>query len=99
MFHVVLTSPIWNAPLVQRRHCMVRKTARPDYTDGYQTLTQLSYEVKQHKRHGQEVPAVPGCLNVVSLLVPLEPHANAILQEGADETQACQVGQVLFCYP
>lgn len=64
-----------------------------------QTLTQLSYEVEQHKRHCQEVPAVPGGINVVSLLVPLEPHADAILQKGADETQPCQVGQVLFCYP
>lgn len=63
------------------------------------SLTQLSYEVKQNKTCSQEVATVPGCLDVVSLLVPLEPHPNAVFQEGADEAQTCQVGQVLFSYP
>lgn len=63
------------------------------------SLTQLSYEVKQHKARSQEITTVPGSLDVVSLLVPLEPHADAVFQEGADETQSRQVGQVLFGYP
>lgn len=92
IYTVISISPVWNTPLVRSKQDLNTLTTS-------QTLTQLSYEVEQHKRHRQEVPAVPGCLNVVSLLVPLEPHADAILQEGADETQACQVGQVLFCYP
>lgn len=62
-------------------------------------LTQLSDEVKQHKACSKKVATVPGSLNVVSLLIPLEPHADAIFEEGADETQTCQVGQVLFGYP
>lgn len=61
--------------------------------------TQLSEEVKQHKACSQKVAAAPGSLDVVSLLVPLEPHADAIFQKGANETQARQVGQVLFSYP
>ena len=61
-------------------------------------LTQLSYEVDQDKASGQEVATAPGGLDVVPLLVPLEPHADAVLQEGADETQAGQVRQVLFGY-
>lgn len=63
------------------------------------SLTQLSYEVKQHKASGQEVATAPGSLDVVSLLIPLKPHADAVFQEGADETQSRQVGQVLFGYP
>lgn len=63
------------------------------------SLTQLSYEVKQHKACSQEVATAPGSLDVLSLFIPLEPHANAIFQEGADETQTRQVGQVLFGYP
>lgn len=55
-------------------------------------LTQLSNKVKQHKACSQEVATAPGSLNVISLLIPLEPHANPIFKEGADETQACQVG-------
>lgn len=54
--------------------------------------TQLSYEVKQHKARSQKVAAAPGSLDVIPLLVPLEPHADAIFQKGADETQTCQVG-------
>ena len=61
-------------------------------------LTQLSYEVDQDKASGQEVATTPGSLDVVPLLIPLEPHADAVLQEGADETQAGQVRQVLFGY-
>lgn len=54
--------------------------------------TQLSQEVKQHKARSQKVATAPRSLNVVSLLVPLEPHADSILQKGANETQARQVG-------
>lgn len=54
--------------------------------------TQLSYEVKQHEARSQKVAAAPGNLDVVSLLVPLEPHADAIFQKGANEAQARQVG-------
>ena len=61
-------------------------------------LTQLSYEVDQDKASGQEVATTPGSLDVVPLLIPLEPHADAVLQEGADETQAGKVRQVLFGY-
>lgn len=59
-------------------------------------LTYLSTQVEQHKAGGQEVAAAPGGLDVVPLLVPLEPHADPILQEGTDQTQARQVGQILL---
>lgn len=63
------------------------------------SLTQLSNEVKQHKACSQEVATVPGSFDVVSLLIPLEPHADPIFKESADKTQTCQVGQVLFGHP
>lgn len=47
-------------------------------------LTKLSCEVEQHKASGQEVATAPRRLDVVLLLVPLEPHTDAVLQEGAD---------------
>lgn len=63
------------------------------------SLTQLSNKVKQHKACSQEVATVPGGFNVVSLLVPLEPHADAIFKESADKTQTRQMGQVLLGDP
>lgn len=62
------------------------------------TLTQLSHEVDQDKASGQEEATVPCCLDVVPLLIPLEPHAYAVLQKRADEAQAGQVREVLFGY-
>lgn len=47
-------------------------------------LTKLSCEVEQYETGGQEVAAAPRGLNVVLLLIPLEPHADAVLQKGAD---------------
>ncbi len=63
------------------------------------SLTDLSDQVDQHEAAGEEVSAAPGGLDVVSLLAPLEPHADAVLQEGADETQTSEVRQILLRDP
>ena len=59
-------------------------------------LTQLSQQVEEHEGGGQQVAAVPGGVDVVALLAPLEPHADAVLQESADQAQASHVRQVLL---
>lgn len=92
------------APFISAPACTAKQIIRADSVltlpdTACHALTQLSYEVKQHKACSQEVATAPSSLNVVSLLIPLEPHADAIFQKGADETQTCQVGQVLFGYP
>lgn len=59
-------------------------------------LTQLSEQVEEDKGGGQQVAAAPG-VDVVPLLAPLEPHADAVLQERADQAEAGHVLQVLLC--
>lgn len=60
-------------------------------------LTQLSEQVEEDKGGGQQVAAAPGAVDVVALLTPLEPHADAVLQERADQAEAGHVRQVLLC--
>lgn len=60
-------------------------------------LTQLSEQVEEDKGGGQQVAAAPGAVDVVPLLAPLEPHADAVLQERADQAEAGHVRQVLLC--
>lgn len=62
-------------------------------------LTQLSEEIYEHKDGGQEIATVPRAVNVIPLFAPLEPHADAVLQEGADEAQAGHVREVLLRHP
>lgn len=62
-------------------------------------VTDLSDEVEQHKAGGEEISTAPRALDVVSLLTPLEPHAYAVLQKRADETQTRQVRKILFSDP
>lgn len=62
-------------------------------------LTQLSEEIYEHKDGGQEIATVPRSINVIPLFTPLEPHADAILQEGADQAQAGHMGEVLLRHP
>lgn len=62
-------------------------------------LTQLSEEIYEHKDGGQEIATVPCAINVIPLFAPLEPHADAILQEGADQAQASHVREVLLRHP
>lgn len=59
-------------------------------------LTQLSQQVEEHEGRGQQVAAAPGGVDIVPLLTPLEPHADAILQEGANQAEACHMRQVLL---
>lgn len=62
-------------------------------------LTQLSEQVEQHESGGQRVATAPRGVDVVALLAPLEPHADAVLQERADQAQARHVWQVLLRDP
>lgn len=59
-------------------------------------LTQLSKQVEEHEGRSQQVATAPGGVNVVTLLTPLEPHADPILQEGADQAEACHMREVLL---
>lgn len=62
--------------------------------NGLGGLTQLSEQVNKNKDRSQEGAAAPGHADVVPLLVPLQPHPQAVLQEGADQTQMRQVRQI-----
>lgn len=58
--------------------------------------TQLAQEVEQDEDVGEEASTTPVGVDVLALLRPLEPHAHAVLQEGADQAEARQVRQVVF---
>lgn len=62
-------------------------------------VTQLSQQVDQDKHVGEEASAAPGGLNVLTLLPPLEPHPDPVLQEGADQAEPGHVGQVVLGDP
>lgn len=59
-------------------------------------ITQLAQQVDQDEEVGQEASAVPGGVDVLALLPPLEPHADAVLQEGADQAESGHVGEVVL---
>lgn len=62
----------------------------------WRVLTQLAQQVDQDEEVGQEAPAVPGGVDVLALLPPLEPHADPVLQEGADQAEAGHMGEVVL---
>lgn len=62
-------------------------------------VTELPQQVEKDEDVGEEAPAAPGGLDVVTLLHPLEPHADPILQEGADQAEPGHVGEVVFGHP
>ena len=68
-------------------------------TQHHGTAHQLTNQVEQDKQAGKEVAAAPAGVHVVSLLVPLGVHADAILKEGADQAEACHMGQDVFGMP
>lgn len=59
-------------------------------------ITQLAQQVDQDEEVGQEASAVPGGVDVLALLPPLEPHADAVLQEGADQAESGHMGEVVL---
>ena len=60
------------------------------------SLTQLPQQVDEDEAGGQQPATAPRGRDVVALLRPLEPHPHPVLQEGADQTQARQVGEILL---
>lgn len=62
-------------------------------------VTQLSQQVEQDEDVGEEASAAPGGVDVLALLAPLEPHPDAVLQEGADQAEPGHVGEVVFGDP
>ena len=54
---------------------------------------ELSDQVEQHKKGSEDVATAPGPVHVVALLPPLQPHADTVLDERADEAEARQVRQ------
>ena len=57
---------------------------------------ELSEQIGHHEHGGQEVATRPRVADVVALVVPLEPHANAVFEECADEAAASNVWQRIF---
>lgn len=70
--------------------------ASPRAAEHLATPTQLPEEIQEHKDGRQDVATVPGGVDVVPLLAPLKPHADAVFEEGADEAEAGHVRKVLF---
>ena len=62
-------------------------------TKNHRTASQLANQINEYKDHSQKPATSPRGADVVALLIPLEPHANAILQEGADQTETRHVWQ------
>lgn len=89
--------PTWRPAGGSGSQAAARETPLPGRPAGARApLTQLSEQVEEDEGGGQQVAAVPGGVDVVPLLAPLEPHADAVLQERADEAEACHVRQVLL---
>jgi len=57
---------------------------------------QLAQQVDEHKDGGQELAAAPAHVHVLPLLVPLDVHAQAVLEERGDEAQTGHCGQHIF---
>lgn len=57
------------------------------------TSSQLTKKVHYHKQCGNELSTTPGNVHVLSLLIPLEVHANAILQKCGNQTEASKGGK------
>lgn len=61
--------------------------------------TQLYHQVEQDEQVGEEVTAAPGGGDEVALVAPVEPHADPVLQEAADQAQPGHVGEVVSAEP
>lgn len=62
-------------------------------------VTQLPQQVEQDEEVGEETSTVPGGLDVLALLPPLKPHADPVLQEGADQAEPGHMGEVVLGDP
>lgn len=67
----------------------------PPSQDHY-AASDLTDEIHQHEDHREELSTAPGHVHVFTLLVPLEPHPQAVLQERCDETQPGKSWQHMF---
>lgn len=65
-------------------------------TEYQHTATKLAQQIDDHKQSGNDPATSPGGVDVVPLLVPLEPHANAILQKSGYETETGNVWKDVF---
>ena len=62
----------------------------------HRTPDQLQHHIQQHKGVRQELATAPRETDIVLLFGPLEPHTQAILQEGGYEAEAGDVGEVVL---
>ena len=60
------------------------------------TRHQLAKQVEHHKQRANEAATWPWVGDVVPLLWPLEPHADAVLDEGAGQAEASHRRQVVL---
>jgi hypothetical protein len=57
---------------------------------------ELAKEVAQNKQSANESAATPRVSDVIALLFPLSPHANAIFEKCAHKTETCDGRQIVF---
>lgn len=57
---------------------------------------ELTEQVENDEEHAEPRAGAPRVRDVLTLLVPLQPHAYAVLEERAHETQARQCRQVVL---
>ena len=58
---------------------------------------ELPEEIEDHEEGGQEPAASPRDVHVLALFAPLDPHPDAVLEEGGDEAEPGQMGQDVLC--
>ncbi len=68
-------------------------------TQHHGAAAELAQQVCEDEESRDEPAAAPGRVDVVALFPPLEPHADAILQERADQTQTSDVRQHVLTMP
>lgn len=57
---------------------------------------ELAQQVEDDEERGQEPAAAPRDVHVLALLRPLDPHADAVLEERRHQAEAGQVGQYVL---
>lgn len=76
----------------QKRDGDSNTLSQHDHADG----NKLAEEVEDDKESGQEVSTAPGFLHELTLIIPLTPHSEAVLDKSGNETKAGNMGKVML---
>lgn len=91
-YHWIKFSYLKNYDKEQQADCNVNLKSSNYHT----ASSQLSKEICQNKYGSQKLATAPAHVHVLSLLIPLEIHTQAILEECCNKTEPCNSWQDMF---